>query len=175
MILPFACGRASRAGRRTFRALVLLFVCTFVPSASSAQQSGDAGEARDWDRFRSLFAPGATLSPVGRPPDDSTYGRRVMTPAQYVEGAGTSLEANGFHEVEIHRVTEQYGIIAHTFSTYESRRRAADAEPFARGINSFQLLYDGNRWWVVSIYWLQEGPDHPIPEKYLPGGDGEHR
>ncbi len=202
MILPFACGRASRAGRRTFRALVLLFVCTFVPSASSAQQSGDApppadpadvesidaimtavydvisgdaGEARDWDRFRSLFAPGATPSPVGRPPDGSTYGRRVMTPAQYVEGAGTSLEANGFHEVEIHRVTEQYGVIAHTFSTYESRRRAADAEPFARGINSFQLLYDGNRWWVVSIYWLQEGPDHPIPEKYLPGGDGEHR
>ena len=31
--------------------------------------SGDAGVARDWDRFRSLFAPGATLSPVGRSPD----------------------------------------------------------------------------------------------------------
>ena len=131
--------------------------------------SGDAGVARDWDRFRSLFAPGATLSPVGRPRDGSTYGRRVITPDEYARSAGASLEENGFHEVEIHRVTEEYGAIAHAFSTYESRRRATDPEPFARGINSFQLLNDGTRWWVVSIYWLQESPDHPIPAKYLPG------
>lgn len=131
--------------------------------------SGDAGEARDWDRFRSLFVPGATLSPVGRP-DGNTYVRRAITPAEYVRGSGAYLEQNGFHEVEIHRVTEQYGVIAHAFSTYESRRLATDPEPFARGINSFQLLYDGTRWWVVSIYWLQESPDHPIPAKYLPGG-----
>ena len=132
--------------------------------------SGDAGEARDWDRFRSLFVPGATLSPVGRPQGSSTYMRRVMTTDQYVEGAGQSLEANGFHEVEINRVVEQYGVIAHVFSTYESRRLASDPEPFARGINSFQLMNDGSRWWVVSIFWLGEGPDHPIPAKYLPGG-----
>ena len=132
--------------------------------------SGDAGEARDWDRFRSLFVTGATLSPVGRPQGSSTYMRRVMTTDQYVEGAGQSLEANGFHEVEIHRVVEQYGVIAHVFSTYESRRLASDPEPFARGINSFQLMNDGSRWWVVSIFWLGEGPDHPIPAEYLPGG-----
>ena len=131
--------------------------------------SGDAGVARDWDRFRSLFAPGATLSPVGRSPAGA-YGRRVMTPEEYAENSGAWLEQNGFHEVEINRVTEQYGVIAHAFSTYESRRLATDPEPFARGINSFQLLNDGTRWWVVSIYWLGESPDHPIPAKYLPGG-----
>ena len=63
--------------------------------------SGDAGVARDWDRFLSLFAPGGTLSPVGRPPGESTYQRRVITPDEYAEGVGESLEANGFHEVEI--------------------------------------------------------------------------
>ena len=130
--------------------------------------SGDAGVARDWDRFRSLFAPGATLNPVGRSPG-GTYARRIMTPAEYAENSGAWLEQNGFHEVEIHRVTEQYGVIAHAFSTYESRRLATDPEPFARGINSFQLLDDGERWWVISIYWLGESPDHPIPAKYLPG------
>ena len=134
--------------------------------------SGDAGVARDWDRFRSLFAPGATLSPVGRPGGGSTYARRVITPDEYAEGVGESLESNGFHEVEIHRATEEYGVIAHAFSTYESRRNASDREPFARGINSIQLMNDGERWWVVSIFWLGEGPDHPIPAKYLPG-DGE--
>ena len=131
--------------------------------------SGDAGVARDWDRFRSLFAPGATLSPVGRSPA-GVFGRTTITPAEYAERSGAFLEQNGFHEVEIHRVTERYGVIAHAFSTYESRRRATDPEPFARGINSFQLLHDGARWWVVSIFWLQESADHPIPEEYLPGG-----
>ena len=63
-------------------------------------------------------------------------------------------------------------MIAHAFSTYESRYMASDPEPFARGINSFQLLHDGTRWWVVSIFWQQESEEHPIPEKYLPGGSG---
>ncbi len=136
--------------------------------------SGDAGIARDWGRFLALFAPGATLSPVGRAESESTYRRRVITPDEYADDVGDLLEANGFHEVEIHRVTEVYGRIAHAFSTYESRRLASDPEPFARGINSIQLMHDGSRWWVVSIFWLGEEPEHPIPEKYLPGG-GELR
>ena len=134
--------------------------------------SGDAGVERDWDRFRSLFVSGATLSPVGRPGGGAAYARRVITPDEYAEVSGASLEANGFHEVEIHRVTEEYGVIAHAFSTYESRRSASDPEPFTRGINSIQLMNDGSRWWVVSIFWLGEGPDHPIPAKYLPVGGG---
>jgi hypothetical protein len=38
---------------------------------------------------------------------------------------------------------------------------------FQRGINSFQLMFDGERWWVVSIMWEAEAPNRPIPEKYL--------
>jgi len=36
-----------------------------------------------------------------------------------------------------------------------------------RGINSFQLMNDGKRWWVINIYWQAETPDNKIPEKYL--------
>jgi len=36
-----------------------------------------------------------------------------------------------------------------------------------RGINSIQLMHDGRRWWVVSIFWEPESPPTPIPEKYL--------
>lgn len=185
-----------RAAAMTFAVMTATAAAT-LPTPSSAQQdaappanpadvesidavitalydviSGDAGVARDWDRFLSLFVPGAQMSPVGRPQGESTYRRRVITPDEYAGGIGGSLEANGFHEVEIHRVTEEYGRIAHAFSTYESRRLASDPEPFARGINSIQLLNDGSRWWVVSIFWLGEGPAHPIPAKYLPGGGG---
>jgi hypothetical protein len=34
--------------------------------------------------------------------------------------------------------------------------------------NSFQLLKDGDRWWIVTIYWDSERPDNPIPPEYLP-------
>ena len=123
--------------------------------------------ARDWDRWHSLFAEGATLSAVVASSDG--YRRVIMTPESSVERSGASLERDGFFETEINRVSEGYGMIAHVFSTYESYRSRADDEPFARGINSFQLMNDGSRWWVVSVYWQGEGAANPIPAKYLPG------
>ncbi len=128
--------------------------------------SGDAGEERDWDRWHSLFAEGAVLSAVGRRPNGSV-GRAIMTPESWVETNGTVLERDGFVEAEIGRTTEEFGLIAHAFSTYVSYRSRADTEPFARGINSFQLMNDGERWWVVSVFWQAEGPGFPIPDRYI--------
>lgn len=127
--------------------------------------SGDAGEKRDWDRFRSLFIPGARLIPTGRRPDGTVI-HRVLTPDDYVNGAGQTLERDGFFEKEIHRVSETFGNVTHAFSTYESFRKRGETTPFMRGINSIQLLNDGNRWWVVTIFWDSERPDNPIPAKY---------
>jgi len=73
----------------------------------------------------------------------------------------------GFYENEIHRVTEQFGNIAHVFSTYECFHNKDDEKPFMRGINSIQLMFTGNRWQVISIYFTQETEEYPIPEKYL--------
>jgi len=61
----------------------------------------------------------------------------------------------------------RFGNVVHAFSTYESRRAQADAQPFARGINSIQLYHDGTRWWVMTLMWDSERPDNPIPAKYL--------
>jgi hypothetical protein len=46
--------------------------------------------------------------------------------------------------------------------------------PFARGINSFQLLKDGDRYWIVNIFWDAESSDHPIPAHYLPPSHESH-
>lgn len=127
--------------------------------------SGDAGVARNWQRFQSLFAPEATLSAVVE--RDGEFERVIMTPLSYAQNSGPQLEANGFHEQGIHSISEQFGQIAHVFSTYESRRSATDSQPFARGINSFQLMHDGSRWWIVSIYWQAESDANPIPARYL--------
>jgi hypothetical protein len=132
--------------------------------------SGPAGQKRDWNRFRSLFIPDGRLI-VARGRRDSTSGQilpRVMTPEGYMQLAGAGLEKAGFFEREISQVSETFGAVTHRFSTYESLRSADDPKPFARGINSIQLLNDGTRWWVVTIFWDSERPDNPIPERYLP-------
>lgn len=128
--------------------------------------SGPAGEARDWDRMRSLFRPEAKLIPTGCNPANGQCGMRWWSIEEYISTAGPQLEAGGFFEVEINRVEERFGTVAHIFSTYESRRNVDDAEPFARGINSFQLFNDGSRWWVVNISWQSETPANPIPAEY---------
>jgi len=128
--------------------------------------SGPAGAARNWDRWRSLFTEGARLMPTGR--DSSGKARiRVMTPEDFVTSSGSRMEQTGFFEREVGRVTERYGNVVHLFSAYESRRAKEDPTPYARGINSFQLFFDGSRWWVVSIFWEGETPANPIPAKYL--------
>ncbi|MEZ4458017.1 MAG: hypothetical protein R2882_15945 [Gemmatimonadales bacterium] len=128
--------------------------------------SGPAGQAQDWDRFKSLFAPGARLIPTGR--DPAGKGRLlVWSPEEYAERAGANLEKNGFFEREIGRAMERYGNIVQVFSAYDSKRTAQDEKPFARGINSIQLFNDGSRWFVVTIFWESETPANPIPAQYL--------
>ncbi|MCC6928514.1 MAG: hypothetical protein IT359_05920 [Gemmatimonadaceae bacterium] len=130
--------------------------------------SGPAGAKRDWDRFRSLFVLNARLIPTRQHPSGGAS-VSVWSADDYAAIAGAGLEKNGFFEREIARKTETYGNIMHAFSTYESRRTADPGEkPFARGINSIQLLKDGNRWWVVSIFWDAERPGNEIPAQYLP-------
>ena len=131
--------------------------------------SGPAGEVRDWDRFKGLFVEGARLIPTGRGPNG--VGHRIWSPQEYVETAGASLERDGFFESEIGRTTERFGNIIHVFSAYDSKRTLQDPEPFARGINSIQVLDAGDRLWIVSIFWDSERPDNPIPEHYLNRGN----
>jgi hypothetical protein len=128
--------------------------------------SGPAGKKRDWDRMRSLFVPGARLIPTG-PRQSGGYGSRVLTVDEYIERASGVFEKEGFFEREASRQTEQFGQIAHAFSTYESRHAPEDAKPFQRGINSIQLMNDGKRWWIVTIFWQGEDEKSPLPEKYL--------
>lgn len=128
--------------------------------------SGPAGKKRDWDRMRSLFIPGARLIPTGPRPTGG-YGSRVLSVDDYIERSSGFFEKEGFYEKEAARQTEQFGQIAHAFSTYESRHAPEDAKPFQRGINSIQLMNDGKRWWVVTIFWQGEDEKTPLPEKYL--------
>ena len=131
--------------------------------------SGPAGQKRNWDRFHSLFADGARLIPTFKRPDGS-YAVRASTPDEYATRAQGFFDKEGFYESEIARRVEQWGHIAQVFSTYESRHEAG-GQPFARGINSFQLYNDGKRWYVVTIFWEGESKDVPLTPEFLKSGD----
>jgi hypothetical protein len=132
--------------------------------------SGDAGQKRDWDRLRSLYAPGARLIPTTKQAGVSLPDARPPEPLdveRYIRRVSDYFDQNGFFETEIARRTERFGQIAHAFSTYESRHTPGDPEPFMRGINSIQLYNDGTRWWIINIYWQHENSETPIPKEYL--------
>lgn len=139
-----------------------------IVAATYASISGPAGERRDWDRFRSLFHPElGRLAPVSVAEDGSAT-VRGSTPAEYARRSQPYFDANAFYEREIAARVERFGHVAHVFSTYESVRSPEDAEPFQRGINSFQLAFDGRRWSILSITWDAEREGQEIPAEYLP-------
>ena len=138
-----------------------------IVTALYASISGPAGD-RDWDRFRGLFIPGAILMNAG-PRPDTMPAPAPVSPDGYRERTAPYFRENPFFETEIARTTHRYGTVAQLWSTYESRR-APDAEPFARGINSIVAVRHGDRWWIAAIIWDSERPDNPIPEAYLPAG-----
>lgn len=129
--------------------------------------SHEPGARPDWERMRRIFADGARLiPPAGR---DGVPMRLSLD--EFRERVEESIEAQGgskgFREVEVARRTEAFGRVLHAWSTYESRRTTEDELPFARGINSIQMVRTGDGWRIVTVLWDAETPESPIPERYL--------
>lgn len=127
--------------------------------------SGPAGQPRQWSRDRTLYVPDVRFVAISADKAGKPMAH-VMTHQQFVDSSNAGMVKNGFFENEIHRVTQQFGNIAQVFSTYESRLKQ-DGPVIERGINSLQLYFDGQRWWIASATWQDESTDVPIPQQYL--------
>jgi hypothetical protein len=113
--------------------------------------SGRAGDKRDWDRMRTLFAPGARLIPIERDGNGAVIAH-VMSIDEWIESRTPMLSAGDFFEYETAREERREGRMAHVWSSYEGARTPG-GEPIRRGVNSIQLWNDGSRWWILSIAW----------------------
>lgn len=113
--------------------------------------SGPAGQARSWNRFLSLYYPGAHLVPVVSVEDQSAHAR-MLSPEDYIRRVEPIFAVESFWERETRRDCETFGRIAHILSYYESLREP-DGPPFESGVNSVQLFYDDSRWWILNVAW----------------------
>ena len=113
--------------------------------------SGPVGQARDWDRFRSLFLPNGRLMPIVSIPS-AKAGVRFLSTEDFIRRVEPIFAVEDFWERETSRQTETVGHFAHVLSFYESLR-SPDGPPFERSVNSIQLFNDGLRWWIVNLMW----------------------
>jgi hypothetical protein len=123
--------------------------------------SGPPGQKRDFDRMRSLFAPGATLKAIG------PKGLRGGSLEDYIARNKDVLERDGFNERELGRRVEIWGNLATAWSAYDGR--TANGSFHERGINSFQLVKIDGKWLVASILWQEETPQNPLPTQLIRG------
>lgn len=127
----------------------------------------DAGGEADWTTLRSLALEGAAwVDPITRgvPP------RAVGTDA-FVAGFRDAIHASpelreGFHERILHARIDLFGTIAHAYVAFEGF--AADGAPArTRGLDSIQLVRDGDAWKVASFTTQYEAPDAQMPKRFL--------
>jgi hypothetical protein len=114
--------------------------------------SGDAGEKRNWNRFRNLFHPLAQISAIFHKGDSAWI--KIHTINEFISHAGTWYEENGFREYKYKSKVEEFGNIAQVFQSYGAA--LADGKEIERGINSYQLAFIDNRWWIISLMWDSE-------------------
>ena len=132
-------------------------------NAFYAVVSGPVGFRYQAARDLSLYAPNAIITRVK---DDGTLERHGIAIEQAMI---TEPWKEGFYEVETHRIIEEFGNLAHVWSTFEMRY-SPDGPAFDRGISSVSLYHDKDRWWVAS-WSTQNETDDPLPAVYLPDNE----
>jgi len=123
--------------------------------------SGRAGEARNWNRFRSLMAPGARFITESVTADGAVH-RQAVGVEDLITSNEKALATEGFFE---HRVITHEEVWAHfavIVTPYEIRHAPGEA-PFARGIKHVELTSDGKRWFIESVVWEGETTASPLP------------
>ena len=110
--------------------------------------SGPVGEARDWDRFRSLFIDEARMS-IAVPGEARVA---TLSVEGYIDRNGEALSRIGFTERETARRTYLYGEMATILSAYEAVR-ADTGETVAVGVNSLVIMETADGWKIASLAW----------------------
>lgn len=113
--------------------------------------SGPAGK-RDWTRFKNLFDKEGTMGIIYEDKTDGKILYKKFTPDDYIAKNDPYFLKNGFVEVETARNENILNDIAQVFSNYEYTSNNISQ----KGVNTFLLYKDKNRWYISSLIWKEE-------------------
>jgi hypothetical protein len=125
--------------------------------------SGPKGP-RNWDRFRSLCLPGMRITRAQVDPEAGKSGITIWSVEEFLAYGKPILESTDFYESALVNRTHRFGHMAEVFSSYASRS-TPDGKPFARGINTWELVSDGTRWWIAGLAWDEERKGLALPKE----------
>lgn len=126
--------------------------------------SGDIGEERNWAEYRNLFLPRAQKMSI-RTTKDGKSSVSVMNIEEFVRNVGPGYARAGFEEYAIGLTVNEFNGIAVVFQSFYCKTLTGTYEK--RGINSYQLVYLNDRWWIANTLYTNESDDMPLPDKYL--------
>jgi hypothetical protein len=129
--------------------------------------SGPVNQPRDWARDSTLYTSDVRFSYMTGEGAQARW--QTVTHDTYAKSSDAFLRS-GFFEREIHRVERRFGTMVHVFSTYEWTSPTPTGPQRGRGINSIELIYEHNRWWITYAQWFSESATQPIPAEFLPRG-----
>ncbi len=125
-----------------------------VVSALYQAVSFEKGGEPDYRLLELLFHDGAR---VIQPVEDTSGVLKPMCFSDFIDSFQATLRdqkliASGGREEEVERVTNSFGRVAHVLSSYHFMLGGSDV-PLARGVNALQLIFDSERWWILSVAW----------------------
>ncbi len=128
--------------------------------------SGPIGEVRDFERLKNLFHPEARLIYSNWSEESGKACTLIFkTVSEFIEKLGY-LDKKGFYEHEVSNITHSFSSIAQVFSTYQFRAEDNSIPP-GKGITSYEIFFDGDRYWIMSMFWVAENEKYKIPQKYF--------
>lgn len=121
------------------------------------------GQKIDTAAFRKLFLPTAHFTVVGKENEKQIH--ETMNLNDFLESLTDEYYSQGYFEVNQGQIIEEYNGIAQVIESFYGE----DSDGVkGYGVNSYQLIYSNNRWWIANMIWTMSNDDgKDIPKKYF--------
>lgn len=130
--------------------------------------SGPHYTNRNWMRLKTLCRKNVQFNVMVTDKKGNEYMQQGSL-TDYIDYYERVFGKHNFEEKEMGRKTSKFHNIAQVFSTFHSELNVKDKNITIteRGLKSFQLVFEDDRWWITNVLWTTETKDNKIPGEFL--------
>lgn len=119
-----------------------------------------------WDRFRSLFLPTATIGQAGSEQGGKPY--IEFQPVKDWIASVRDLRPKVSVRETVYKIhIEHFDSIATAFYSHDSVT-SENGKTDIRRVNTCEMLFDGKRWWIASVVWNVSPKNWDLPQDLAP-------